>query len=195
MLEFLAKYWSDLLVAAVGLSAFVVYFFEKRDRLRIAATLVLGQIDSVEKHISALKNEPQLGNIAVYHTQIIIKDNLWEQYKHLFVKLLNSSEYELIQAFYDNAEKLERSRIEIIGTITSAWRDKSTVEHQVIADIIRKAPENWEAKSIDFQSKFRPLDIVFTPDIAINALTKSIANFYPVSGTTAYQKIQKKSYK
>lgn len=195
MLEFLTEYWSDLLVAVVGLSAFGVYFFEKRDRLRIAATLVQGQIDSIEKHISALKNEQQLGNIAVYHTQIILKDNLWEQYKHLFVKLLNSSEYDLIQAFYDNAEKLERSRLEIIGTITTAWRDKSTVEHQVLADIIRKTPNDWENELISFQSKFRPVDMVFTPDIAINALTKSIDNFYPVSGTTAYQKIQKKSYK
>lgn len=195
MMNFLLNYWNDLLVSLVGLTAIVVYKFEKRDRLRTAATLIQGQIDSIEKQVLALKNVQELNNIVIYNSQVILKENLWEQYKHLFVKLLNSSEYGLIQSFYDNAERLERSRLDIVGTITAAWRDKSTVEHQVIGQIVKENEANWDQKMALFQSTYRPLDIVFTPTIVISALTKSLNNSFPVSGTTAYQKIQKKSYK
>lgn len=195
MVNFLTENLFNILLILVGLSAFGVYFWQKSDHRRVAATLIQGQIDSIEKHILALKNEQQLGNIAVYNTTQIIHENSWEQYKHLFVKVLNNSEYELVQTFFDNAEKLERSRLEIIETIKTAWRDKSSTQQQIIADIIKNKPEDWQNNVQRFESIYIPLDYVFTPDIVIAALTKCLNNFYPISGTTAYQKIQKKSYK
>ena len=47
---------------------------------------------------------------------------------------------------------------------------------------------------INFKNNYRPLDLVFTPDIAINALTKNLNNFNMLAGTTAYQNLQKYSY-
>ena len=191
-MEFLQKYWNDLLVAIVGLSALLIYYFQKRDRLYSAATLIVGQIDQIEKSISILKDDPQLGNISIYNTKVIIRENMWEKYKHLFVKRLTTPEYELVQRFFDHAEQLERSRIDINGTILNAWKDKSTIEHQFVGQMI------LEGKSIaeitEFSSNFRPLDLVFTPDITINALVKSLQNFNELKGTSAYTKIRKKSY-
>lgn len=39
--------WADVFLIAVGLSAIAVYFFQKRDKKRSAATLILGQINSI----------------------------------------------------------------------------------------------------------------------------------------------------
>lgn len=101
------KEWSDLLLIAVGLSAFGVYYWQKRDEKRSAATLIKGQIDLIEERIYALKSDHQLGNISIYHSKAILQENLWEKYKHLFIKRLQKSDAELIQKFYDSAEQIE----------------------------------------------------------------------------------------
>lgn len=194
MIQFIGKNWLDLLLLVVGLSAFFVYCCEKRDKLQTGATLIIGQIDLIEKRVKSLKGEHQLGNIAMYHSKPILKgNNMWEEYKHLFVKKLSRTEYELIQEFFDNAEQLERTRQEILSTIVTAWYDKSSVEHQKVADMVL-SEENWINAYMNFKNIYRPLDLVFTPDIAISALTKNLNNFEMLTGTTAYQKLQKRSY-
>ena len=126
---FIVEHWVDLLLCVVGLSTLAVYFFRKRDELYSAGTLITGQIMLVEKCVAVLKDDYQLGNIAVYHSKPVIKENMWERYKHLFVKKLTAAEYEMVQQFFDHAEQLERARTDIVSTITNGWKDKSTVEH------------------------------------------------------------------
>ena len=63
--------WADVFLIAVGLSAMIVYIFQKRDKKRSAATLILGQIDSIEEKIGILKNGHQLNNVVVYHSKTI----------------------------------------------------------------------------------------------------------------------------
>ena len=79
----------------------------------------------MEKNISLLKENNQLGNVAVYHSKPIIKENMWEQYKHLFAKRLTGAEYEAVQQFFDHAEQLERARSDIISTIMNRRKDMS----------------------------------------------------------------------
>ena len=68
---FIRDNWSDLLLAIVGLSALIVYYFQNRDVKCSAATLIVGQIKSIEQNISALKSEHQLNNIAVYNSKAV----------------------------------------------------------------------------------------------------------------------------
>ena len=75
MLGFIATNWVNMLLVIVGLSAFVIYFWQKRDKKRTAATLVKGQIDLIEERVRSLKNDHQLGNIAVYHSKTILQEN------------------------------------------------------------------------------------------------------------------------
>ena len=129
--------WADVFLIAVGLSAMIVYIFQKRDKKRSAATLILGQIDSIEEKIGILKNGHQLNNVVVYHSKTIISENTWEKYKHLFAKELSQSEHRMIQNFFDTAEQLERTRADIVMVIKNAWADKSSVEHQIIGEMIK----------------------------------------------------------
>ena len=207
--------WSLLingLIAIAGFSAIIIYKAQKREKIKTAATLVKGQIDLIEERIGVLKNDHQLGNIAVYHSKIILQENLWEKYKHLLVKKLQKSDAAIIQKFFDNAEQVEHARSDIIQTMTNAWQHKSSVEHQIIGDIIQTEiskclPEACKEGQVGnyqfqinmnnieaFRQVYRPLDIVFTPDIAISALVKHLNGFDMLSGTTAYQTIQKWSY-
>ena len=194
--------WADVFLIAVGLSAMIVYIFQKRDKKRSAATLILGQIDSIEEKIGILKNGHQLNNVVVYHSKTIISENTWEKYKHLFAKELSQSEHRMIQNFFDKAEQLERTRADIVMVIKNAWADKSSVEHQIIGEMIKNdvlttsmPNEMRSSKEMNlFQDRYKPLDLVFTPDIAINSFVNNLNNFTMLSGTTAYEKIQHYSF-
>ena len=187
--------WADVFLIAVGLSAMIVYIFQKRDKKRSAATLILGQIDSIEEKIGILKNGHQLNNVVVYHSKTIISENTWEKYKHLFAKELSQSEHRMIQNFFDTAEQLERTRADIVMVIKNAWADKSSVEHQIIGEMIKNdvittsmPNEMRSSKEMTlFQDRYKPLDLVFTPDIAINSFVNNLNNFTMLSGTTAYE--------
>lgn len=194
--------WADVFLIAVGLSAMIVYIFQKRDKKRSAATLILGQIDSIEEKIGILKNGHQLNNVVVYHSKTIISENTWEKYKHLFAKELSQSEHRMIQNFFDTAEQLERTRADIVMVIKNVWADKSSVEHQIIGEMIKNdvittsmPNEMRSSKEMTlFQDRYKPLDLVFTPDIAINSFVNNLNNFTMLSGTTAYEKIQHYSF-
>ena len=196
MINFIQNNWLDLLLVLVGLSAIAVYYFQRHDKLRSAATLIVCQIDSIDKSVSSLKSDFQLGNVSVFHSKKILEENMWEEYKHLFVKRLSRPNYNLVQEFFDNAEQLERARTDIINLIVNSWTNKSITEHQVIADYIKTSPTDVEARGkIDyFENIFRPLDIVYIPHIAINSLTKNLSDFRSLIGTSAYEDIQKYSY-
>lgn len=212
MLDFIATNWVNMLLIIVGLSAFVIYFWQKRDKKRTAATLVKGQIDLIEERVRSLKNDHQLGNIAVYHSKIILQENLWVKYKHLLIKDLQKSDAAIIQKFFDSAEQIEHARSDIIQTMTRSWEHKSLAEHQIVADIVQKEINKQlevsgkpnakgeiqiqvETNKVEmFRQVYRPLDLVFTPDIAISALVKHLNDFDMLSGTTAYKMIQDWSY-
>lgn len=199
------KDWADVFLIAVGLSAFIIYFWQKRDQKRIAATLIKGQIDGIEKVIIDLKEDEQLGNVSMYQSRVILNDNLWEKYKHLFVKSLSDAEIEIIQTFYDKAEMLENLRSSVVQVINNAWEHKSLVDHLICGRIInnekpetlidnpetvQKVLHNFDV----FRANFESIDIVFTPDIVKNRIVKVLNNMTMISGTTAYDKIYKLSY-
>ncbi len=187
--------WSNLLLVGVGLSAFGVYYWQKRDEKRAAATLVKGQIDLIEERVLALKGDHQLGDISIYHSKTILQENLWERYKHILIKSLQKSDAEIIQKFFDSAEQIENVRGDIVKLLKISWENKGRAEMENVGLFIKDNPIEQAMPCIQqFQQGYRPLSIVYIPDIVINSLVKQLNDFTMLSGTTAYQKIQQWSY-
>lgn len=198
MLNILLENLINIFLVIVGLSAFGVYFWQKHDDKRTAATLLKSQINSIEKNISVLKEDHRLGNTSVYHAKKILNDNSWEKYKHLFVKILDQSEVDIIQKFFDNAEQIERARLEILNTMIVSWTHQSLIQHEFALGALGERPDDFKqffkAKIDFFNDIMKNLDLAYTPEIAISSLVKALDNFTLLSGTTAYQKIQKYSF-
>lgn len=190
------KEWSNLLLVGVGLSAFGVYYWQKRDEEHIAATLVKGQIDSIEKCLTLLKSDYQLNGLSIYHSKVIIKDNLWDKYKHLLIRRLSQSEADVIQRFFDNAEQVERARSDTINLMSLSWEYKAKVEIEIAGDFIKNNSDlgTVSPQIAAFLNSYNPYDISYIPAIVTNALVKQLTDVDMLSGTTAYQKIQSLSY-
>lgn len=204
MLDFIANNWLDLLLVFMGLSAFITYYWQKKDSKRAAATLLKSQIDGIEKVIIQLKNDHDLGNQSVYNSGKIISENLWEKYKHLFVKKLSQSEIEIIQRFFDNAELIERTRVDITRSMMLAWEQHGELQHNMACMFMAKEAflDNRDLGDIDidydnwmeFEDRLNGLDFSYTPKMVIKFLIRALDNFTNLTGTTAYEKIQKISF-
>ena len=198
MWDFIVANWLNILLVIVGLSAFGVYYAQRRDQKRSAATLLKGQIDSVEKSVTALQNDNSLGNVSIYKTNPIIRENVWEKYRHLFARKLTRSEMDIVQEFFDNAEQIERARQDINKIIENAWEHKSLVGNLKFADYINdslgKVSDQPLTKITQFRESFDPLSTEFTPQIIVDVIAKNMMFFRNLSGTTAYKKIEKLAY-
>ena len=197
-MSFISENWLNVLLVIVGLSAFGVYFAQKRDQRKSAATLLKSQIDAIEKSVAILRNDHDLGNISVYQLNVLINENMWENYRHLFVKRMTRSETDTIQEFYDNAERIERARKDIVQTVYNAWEHKSLIEHihsgLYVNDAVGSNPAQALEKIAGFRTTFDPLETAFTPQVLIQTLTNNMLFFRNLSGSTAYQKLEKWSY-
>lgn len=204
LVSFLKTNWLDILLVLVGLSAFITYFWQKNDSKRAAATLLTSQIDAIEKSILQLKNDHDLGNQAVYNSGKIMNENLWEKYKHLFVKQLSQSEIDIIQRFFDNAEQIERTRIDLTRSMMIAWQQHGALQHRLAytamarkiltddsdLDDINLDKTEWFA----LEKKLDKFDFSYTPNMVVESLMKALDNFVNLTGTTAYEKLRKSSF-
>lgn len=98
----------------VGCVALVVYFLQKRDKVREAATLVLSQIDGIHKDVVSLGHSTSDNAIdlkTVYESLPIIGRNHWDEYKHLLVKYLDRGSYEAIDSFYRYAQVINDQQV------------------------------------------------------------------------------------
>lgn len=195
MLDFFKLYWSDLLVSLVGLSAIYVYWKQKRDEYRAAATMVICQIDIIEKRVARLKDDAQLGNIVIYQSKSVIENNQWEQQKHKLIKALSAAEYEIIQSYFDQAIQLEIARQEVVSNLRYNWNGKTMAMQEKIADVCSTQCDKPQEKIDDFYNSFSPIETIFQPNAITQLLLKSLDNQPTLLGTTAYKRLEKISYR
>lgn len=189
-------FWKDFLVIFVGLLAYLVYYRQKRDERRSAATMVVCQIDIIQKRVSSLKDDRQRGSIAVFHSKTIINENLWEKHKHKLIKTLTTPEYDLVQQFFDQAVQLEDARKAVIANLNNNWNCKTSALQDRIAEInLENNQKNLQKKIEQFVHSFEPMGYTFDPRQITLLLETALENQIILSGTTAYQKLHKQSYR
>lgn len=208
---YLLRDWSDLLLIIVGLSAFIVYHWQAHDQIRMAATLVKEQIDSIENRVHELEDltkengDKKLN--AAYYSRAVLNENLWEKYRHILIKKLKISESKTIQKFYDNAEQIESSRRDMRNALISAWEHKSSVMHQIAGTYIKAAVDNAPYGSSEkdpiemsrleaFRKTYFPLSFAFAAGIVYSSFEKHLSDYTKLSESEsgAYKKLKYWSY-
>ena len=94
--EIISLFWSnlkDILLIGVGFVALVVYVIQERRKVSEAASLIILQIEDLQKRIREIGSyitEGVLNDSAFYESQILFKTDYWDQYKHYFIRKLDS---------------------------------------------------------------------------------------------------------
>lgn len=193
---------TNAIIALCGSIAFFIFKSQQKEKLRTAATVIVGQISEIENKVIQLKNA-KLELALIYKMPTILGENYWEQHKHLFAKRLSMPEFQLVQDFFDKSELIERRRKELLDILMTAWKDKSIVKHEVFGQLMKEysLPDVSDDKILElnkklekFDSLLSPTEIINLPNILFETMDKNIQSITLLTGTSAFQKLYKKSY-
>lgn len=193
----------DIALVAVGASAFITYFLQQKNQRKAAATLILDQIDSIEKTVHNLKedyhhNNKALDDDSVYLANEIAYKGAWDEYRYLMVKKLSQSELTLIQRFFESAYQIEKARADIVYCFKLGWDNKSQVTYLKYGQFMDPTYNTQGQNPNALMDRFLENTVSthsFTPKIAYRALYAELDNYSKLSGTTAYEKLQKMSFR
>lgn len=107
--DFLCGNWADILLITVGFSALLVYWLQERKKVSEAASLIVMQVEDIQKRISEIGSyivNGQLNETAFYESQPLFKTDYWDKYKHYFVKKMDAYSFNLFEQFYNCASEI-----------------------------------------------------------------------------------------
>ena len=113
----------DALVMIAGFSAIVIYWHQRKAKVKTAATVILSQIDSIEATVIGLQKN-QKTNVTIYRSKVVLDVNHWVNSKYLLSRKLGGDNVRLIDVFYEQAEEIEKSRSAVCHELVIAWDHK-----------------------------------------------------------------------
>lgn len=111
--DFLISNWNNLLLILVGSFALLVYWLQARRKETDAASLILVQIDELQERIKEILSyivDDKLDDVAFYESQPLFSDDYWNQYKHYFVRRMDSKSYRTISSLYNCAFEIQEQQ-------------------------------------------------------------------------------------
>lgn len=143
------------------IGAVILYLGQKNaEKQRIAAALV-NEIRNAEESINSLKNRPAGLEIPEI---IILPQNSWGKYSHLFTKDLDQDQINTINRFYFEAERANYivSRGNTVDLFLSNIKARTEAAHQKVLDIVATASKKrLKAEMKEFSDKFYNQDSFF----------------------------------
>ncbi|MBQ3490820.1 MAG: hypothetical protein IJA86_09545 [Clostridia bacterium] len=160
---FITEHWLDLLLAIGGLSAFFIYISQEKRKVSDAASLIILQVEDLQKRISEIGSFIVNGNIdcgAFYESQPIFKTNYWNEYKHYFVKEMDAFSFNTFDDFFNSASQiLEQQQL---------MKDLQKQNFFLIQQTLMQMESNAIVKSLDIAEQ-NPVDITQLAKVAENA--------------------------
>ena len=106
-----------ILIITVSVTIWI-YFYQKGAERRDAARVIVMQIDSIdqktEQLVRVVGNDINSFDVErLWKIENVIENNIWQEYRHLFVKKLNYNEIVALNNYYDSVViiKCQQSKI------------------------------------------------------------------------------------
>jgi len=184
--------FSTLVVLISGLFAFSVYFLQKRNEKKDAATIIMSEIRTAEQAILGILNSKRIAELS-----IILPNNTWVSRKHLFVRNLDQDEYNLVNDFYTKCSMAENYRLFYYNTLNESVTSKSNHLQVSLIEIMLESIKNGNGK-IEYENRKNQLidmanaeNWLFAPNRPTTTLIEYITNMRNVTNTSAGEKLKK----
>jgi len=207
MINFLNSTGCQTLVElAVGTTALLIYRFQKKDKLRAAATTLLLEIQQAERAV--VKAKDCIRRRDIDFNLHILQSDTWDQNKYLFTKVLDKDEWDAITEFYDKARLLDDSIRYAKKCFEDDVEQIRINKQRIIADITQQAVvalsmddgSNSENIIRGMQKKIEMFDKLYmsqqsqaryNPQKTIDDAEHSVEDFSNISTTSVGQKLKK----
>lgn len=97
---------SSVVTVLVGLGAFGVYLWQKIDRKKTAARIILIEIENAERQLVAIKASD---SDSLPENTLLMPTSSWEKYRHLFGRDFSPREWDTISDFYNRCSLYDKA--------------------------------------------------------------------------------------
>lgn len=167
----------------------------KRKELSNAATILLLQIDDIERNIEYVMSEGiingALQEAPMHYSAIICEENQWNKYSHLIVGAVSQETFEKIDAFFKVAYRIHEQQIYIKQKIQQSIDSK--VWHYYNAAYMQVSNAEDPIQSVKtIHHKFNSMSVpTFIQLEFANGLEKTLRQYHRLSDGTAYLELKK----
>jgi len=109
IIQFICKNFLDILLVVVGASAFAIFWLQERRKISEAASLIVLQVEDIQNRIGEISSyivDGQLNATAFYESQMLFKTDYWNEYKHYFIRKMDSFSFSAFDEFFNCASEI-----------------------------------------------------------------------------------------
>jgi hypothetical protein len=177
--------FSGIATLVTGLIALLVYRLGKRDEQVKMARIVLSEIRNAEQQILKIKEDGFLSDFTS-----VLPINTWRDSNHLFVKIFDRDEFEIINQFYTAATLSEAEITKLKQFLPIAMKSKAEAIQQKLIDFACKGKNEYDVLKEEFLEIVHKEEYWFTPHSPKEKLLHFISNIQFVTTTTAGKKLK-----
>jgi len=180
--------------ATIGIALWQVYA-HKRKELRNAVSILLLQINDIEKNIEYILSEGLINGciqeVPIHYSTIIFEENQWNKYAHSVVGHISQEAFEKIDTFFKVAQRIREQQIYIkqkiqLSTENKAYYYYSAVYNQIV--ITGQPLQNIQSIVDRFNESIVPSYI--QKELALG-LEKTLKQYHKLSDGIAYTELVK----
>lgn len=171
------------------------YRNHKKKELKNAATILLLQIDDIERNIEYIMSEGIINGVLqeapMHYSTIIYDENQWNKYSHLIVGVITQENYEKIDTFFKVAYRIREQQIYIKQKIQQSIDSK--VWHYYNAAYTQVGNNDnpiQNIKTIHQRYNNTSVPSFIQLEFAIG-LEKALKQYYRLSDGNAYKELKK----
>lgn len=202
-----STFLQTLVTFIVGCAALVTYFLQKLDKKRTAALMLLLEIQQVESAVQSAREYIRQGDLEAIDTRLLQSDT-WDQNKHLFTKLFDKDEWDVVTRFYNTARLLDNAISHShAGFDAEVEQIRANRQEQFAEITLTAAQEMADGKNKivvmkEFQDKIKFFDelymvqqnqLRYRPQKLADDAQRYLSELTTISTTSVGQKLKKKS--
>lgn len=180
--------------ATIGIALWQ-FHAHKRKELRNAVSILLLQINDIEKNIEYILSEGLINGyiqeVPIHYSTIIFEENQWNKYAHSVVGHISQEAFEKIDTFFKVAQRIREQQIYIkqkiqLSTENKAYYYYSAVYNQIV--ITGQPLQNIQSIVDRFNESIVPSYI--QKELALG-LEKTLKQYHKLSDGIAYTELAK----
>jgi hypothetical protein len=178
---------NSIVTFVVGLFAIGVYLAAKRGEKRNAATIVVMDIRHAEQVVLSLLEKGSVDK----SLKIILSENNWAKYKHLFASSLSSDDFAAFNRFFDACVDITDARKRMWEVFNANLTAKASFAQQKILSVKNTSTPEGQAEKQQAIAEINGESFVFDPQEPKDKIFQSLQLMGRLSNTVAFEKLKK----
>ena len=194
-MEIFFSIFSGLATLVTGSVAIWIYFYQKKDRKKQAARVLLTEIRIAEERIGQIRDKI-INNSTMDLPSVFTTDN-WSKYAHLFISDFDQDELKLINSFYDYGQVIEDFAKRNNNYFWLVTEERARVSVLKVADFITES-YGMNNADIEVKNKKKYLEIgfdeynsMYSPQKTLNGIKDYLPKVPQITASSCGMKLKR----